>query len=69
MGTDPIGLPRLSPPAHYDPAVTGSEVAIIVAGGLADDLSDGIGLAARSLDEGLALAKLNALQAYSNRRG
>jgi anthranilate phosphoribosyltransferase len=43
--------------------------AAVVVGGLVDDLGDGIGLAARSLDEGQALAKLKELQRYTNQRG
>ncbi|KPJ64112.1 anthranilate phosphoribosyltransferase [candidate division KD3-62 bacterium DG_56] len=43
--------------------------AAIVAGALADDLSNGVSLAARSLDDGQTLAKLKELQRYTNRRG
>jgi len=38
----------------------------LVAGGLADDLSEGLSLAALSVDSGAARKKLEALVAFSN---
>jgi anthranilate phosphoribosyltransferase len=43
--------------------------AALVAGGVADDLADGLGMAARSIDSGAARAKLDALIAFTNNGG
>jgi len=43
--------------------------AALVAGGVADDLTEGLGLAAQSIDSGAARARLDALVAFTNNGG